>query len=221
VQPPSLDILHAQLDPALECVGYQLAQVAERIAPSHIADEFSRAQLSLVKHLSRHISTLLETDFDVLTGLHTRASAQGHVDSWAQATSHSTGTHSVIYIDIDRLHAVNETRGFDAGDALIVRVTRLLREPHLPSKCRGGAHLRRRVCHCAASILPERCWPRICEVLPYRLRRVCARSAQSVLRLHAEPTQMSFGLAQSFQRKYVASDWDGRTTLRAIRVSNC
>jgi len=33
------------------------------------APEFSRAQLSLVKHLSRHISMLLETDFDVLTGL--------------------------------------------------------------------------------------------------------------------------------------------------------
>jgi diguanylate cyclase (GGDEF)-like protein len=271
-QPPSLDILHAQLDPALECIGYQLAQAAERIAPSHLAGEgekdlewlfevsapvvqreisqatqdrgeristlmaasvahlqcvlgallvpdrqlrivrtadgsrhsaeetlrnlespmlnwvqrknqpmivnnpmlmkrdaaggsppsplrllavpvtghasgpegvlvllrstdapeFSRAQLSLVKHLSRHISTLLETDFDVLTGLHTRASAQGHVDSWAHATSHSVGTHSVICIDIDRLRAVNETSGFDAGDALIVGVARLLREPHLP-----------------------------------------------------------------------------------------
>jgi diguanylate cyclase (GGDEF)-like protein len=92
------------------------------------APEFSRAQLSLVRHLSRHISTLLETDFDVLTGLNTRASAQHLVDSWAPATTQ----HSVICIDIDRLRAVNETSGFDAGDALIVRVARLLREPHLP-----------------------------------------------------------------------------------------
>lgn len=92
------------------------------------APEFSRAQLSLVKHLSRHISTLLETDFDVLTGLNTRAGAKHVVDSWASATQ-----HSVICIDIDRLRAVNETSGFDAGDALIVRVARLLREPHLPA----------------------------------------------------------------------------------------
>ena len=96
------------------------------------APEFSRAQLSLVKHLSRHISTLLETDFDVLTGLHTRSSAQGQVNSWEHARSFSGGAHSVICIDIDRLRVVNETSGFDAGDALIVCVARLLRQPHLP-----------------------------------------------------------------------------------------
>jgi diguanylate cyclase (GGDEF)-like protein len=96
------------------------------------APEFSRLQLSLARHLSRHISTLLETDFDVQTGLHTRASAQGQVDAWGRATSPPMGTHSVICIDIDRLRVVNETSGFDAGDALIVRVARLLREPYLP-----------------------------------------------------------------------------------------
>jgi diguanylate cyclase (GGDEF)-like protein len=272
VQPPSLDTLHAQLDPALDCVGYQLAQIADRVASGHLSEdgakdlewlfevsapavqgelsaatqdrgerlstmmaasvahlqcvlgallvperqlrivrtpdasrhaaeealrhlespmlswvqrknqpmvvnkpmtvnkgaaagspqspfrilavpitgharvpegvlillratdapEFSRAQLSLVKHLSRHISTLLETDFDVLTGLHTRSSAQGQVDSWGHATSLSSGAHSVICIDIDRLRVINETSGFDAGDALIVRVARLLGQPHLP-----------------------------------------------------------------------------------------
>ena len=96
------------------------------------APEFGRVERSLVKHLSRHISTLLETDFDVLTGLHTRSSAQGQVDTWEPTTSHFIGAHSVICIDIDRLRVVNETRGFDAGDALIVSVARLLREPHLP-----------------------------------------------------------------------------------------
>src|SRR5207302_10813464 len=38
-QPPSLDTLHAQLDPALACVGYQLARTAERVAPGHLADD--------------------------------------------------------------------------------------------------------------------------------------------------------------------------------------
>ena len=97
------------------------------------APEFGRVQLSLVKHLSRHISTLLETDFDVLTGLHTRSSLQGQVDFWAHGTSRAVSPHSVICIDIDRLRAINEMNGFDAGDALIVRVARLLREPHLPA----------------------------------------------------------------------------------------
>lgn len=98
------------------------------------ARAFSRGELALVKHVGRHISTLLETDFDVLTGLHTRSSAQSEVGSWAaRAAPHPAGTHSVIVLDIDRLRAINETRGFDAGDALIVRVARLLAEPLLPA----------------------------------------------------------------------------------------
>lgn len=94
---------------------------------------FTRGQLSLARHLGRHVSTLLETDFDVLTGLHTRASAQGQVDSWAEVGSCSAGTHSVMVLDIDGLRALNETRGFDAGDELIVHVARLLAEPLLPA----------------------------------------------------------------------------------------
>ena len=39
------------------------------------APEFTPRHLSLVKLLGRHVASLLETDFDVLTGLHTRASA--------------------------------------------------------------------------------------------------------------------------------------------------
>src|SRR5579883_1753370 len=87
------------------------------------ARAFTRAQLALMKHVGHHISMLLETDFDVLTGLHTRSSAQSEVGSWAaRAAPHPAGTHSVIVLDIDRLRAINETVGFDAGDALIVRV---------------------------------------------------------------------------------------------------
>ncbi len=95
------------------------------------APAFSRVQLSLAKHLSRQISSLLGTALDVLTGLHMRSGAQSQVDSWGQADL--SAPHSVIFIDIDQLHVLNETSGFDAGDALILGVARLLREPHLPS----------------------------------------------------------------------------------------
>jgi diguanylate cyclase (GGDEF)-like protein len=100
---------------------------------SENAPAFTRGQLALVRHLGRHVSTLLETDFDVLTGLHTRSSAQGQIDSWVPATSLSSDIHSVIVLDIDRLRSINETSGFDAGDALILRVARLLAEPLLPA----------------------------------------------------------------------------------------
>lgn len=99
------------------------------------ARAFTRAQLALMKHVGRHISMLLETDFDVLTGLHTRSSAQTEVGSWAaaRAAPHAAGTHSVIVLDIDHLRAINETRGFDTGDAVILGVARLLAEPLLPA----------------------------------------------------------------------------------------
>lgn len=99
---------------------------------SRDAPAFTRAQLALMRHLGRHVAALLETGFDVLTGLHTRSGAQGEVDSWTPAESHSPQVHSVIVLDIDGLRAVNETHGFDAGDALILRVARLLAEPLLP-----------------------------------------------------------------------------------------
>ena len=96
------------------------------------APEFTPTHLSLIKLLGRHAASLLETDFDVLTGLHTRASAQSQVASWEQAGRHLPGPHSVIFLGVDRLGIINDIKGFDAGDALMVRVAQLLAAPHLP-----------------------------------------------------------------------------------------
>jgi diguanylate cyclase (GGDEF)-like protein len=96
--------------------------------------EFNRAQLSLARHLSRHICTLLETEFDLATGLYTRTGVQRHAESWEARAEHSRACapHAVICINIDRLHVVNEMRGFEEGDALIIQVARLLQEPNIP-----------------------------------------------------------------------------------------
>ena len=98
---------------------------------SEDAPEFTATHLPLIKLLGRYVASLLESDFDALTGLHTRASAQAQVHSWDEAP-HPPGPHSVIFFDINRLGIVNDTKGFDAGDALIVRVAQLLAEPYLP-----------------------------------------------------------------------------------------
>jgi diguanylate cyclase (GGDEF)-like protein len=97
---------------------------------SEDAPEFTPTHLSLIKLLGRHVASLLESDFDALTGLHTRSSAQAQVHSWDEARP--PGPHSVIFFGIDRLGIVNDTKGFDAGDALMVRVAQLLAEPYLP-----------------------------------------------------------------------------------------
>lgn len=45
------------------------------------ASSFGRLQLSIGKHLTRHMATLLETDLDILTSLHSRSSAQEQVEA--------------------------------------------------------------------------------------------------------------------------------------------
>ena len=49
-----------------------------------------------------------------------------HLDGEADCTA--------IYIDIDRIHVVNELHGFEIGDELIVRIADLLTPPLLPEK---------------------------------------------------------------------------------------
>jgi diguanylate cyclase (GGDEF)-like protein len=87
--------------------------------------EFNSLHRAIAKHLAHHFVTLLEADLDQATGLYTRLGLQQHVTSAAET---SAGPHAVICIDIDRLHVVNKMGGFEAGDAIITRVARLLRE---------------------------------------------------------------------------------------------
>jgi diguanylate cyclase (GGDEF)-like protein len=90
------------------------------------APEFNSLHRAVARHLAHHFVTLLEADLDRATGLYTRLGLQQHVTS-AEETA-STGPHAVLCIDIDRLHVVNKMGGFEAGDAVISRVARLLRE---------------------------------------------------------------------------------------------
>ncbi len=91
--------------------------------------EFNSLHLAIARHLAHHLVTLLEADLDQATGLYTRLGLQQHL---ASADKKNAGPHAVICIDIDRLHVVNKVAGFEAGDAIITRVARLLRDPSLP-----------------------------------------------------------------------------------------
>ena len=91
--------------------------------------EFTSIHLTLARHLAHHFSILLEADVDPATGLYTRLGLQQHVER----AEPRAGTHAVLCIDIDRLHMLNKVGGFEAGDAVITRVARLLQEPPVPS----------------------------------------------------------------------------------------
>ena len=94
------------------------------------APDFRNRQVFFARHLARHVTTLLEAQFDLMTGLLTRAALEARF-SQIDAEPRKEA-RSVIFVDIDRLHVVNELHGFELGDEIIARVAQLLGPPILP-----------------------------------------------------------------------------------------
>jgi len=98
-----------------------------------LAENYSNRQVFLARHIGRQAASLVEAQFDLMTGLYTRAG----LDQMYSGLSDTTDTtdiieSSVIYLDIDHMHVANELHGFELGNELIVRVADLLSTPPLP-----------------------------------------------------------------------------------------
>jgi diguanylate cyclase (GGDEF)-like protein len=102
------------------------------------APEFEARHQFLARHLGRQVVPLLDTRFDATTGLYTRAALERQFGKSGQGTGRAEGT--VIYLDIDRLHVINDVHGFEIGDEVIVRIAELLGPPLL-----AGAALAARI----------------------------------------------------------------------------
>lgn len=93
--------------------------------------DFDLRQVRIVELLARRVAYILLNAYDPTTGLLTRPAfekrAQGLLGQPGQA-----GTHSVIYIDIDRLHVLNENLGMHVGDEVILRVSEVIRRHLTP-----------------------------------------------------------------------------------------
>jgi diguanylate cyclase (GGDEF)-like protein len=100
------------------------------------ADDFVTRQSFLAAHIARHVTNLLQTQFDLATGLYTRAALAQMYESMTDADKGSR--QSVLLIDIDQLHVINEVHGYEAGDALILRLANMLAPPILPQRALTG-----------------------------------------------------------------------------------
>ncbi len=95
------------------------------------APDYQDRETFLARHIGRQAASIIEAQFDLMTGLYTRAGldqmylAGEHAEDIAEA--------SVLYVDINQIHIVNELHGFEVGNELIVRVADLLSTPILPS----------------------------------------------------------------------------------------
>jgi diguanylate cyclase (GGDEF)-like protein len=94
------------------------------------AANYSRRQVFLASHIGRQAASMVEAQFDLMTGLYTRSGLDQMFSGLSGADD--IVESSVVYLDIDHMHVANELHGFEVGNELIVRVADLLSTPLLP-----------------------------------------------------------------------------------------
>ena len=94
------------------------------------AADFQSRHLFLARHLGKQTGHIVESQFDLMTGLYTR---DGLEQMYAGLPEESRcEARSIVYIDVDHMHMVNDLHGFDLGNELLVRIADILVPPLLP-----------------------------------------------------------------------------------------
>src|ERR1700688_2191995 len=85
------------------------------------APDFDLHQTRIAEVLAKRATSIIQAQSDASTGLMTRHAFERQAS--AVLTSSTSGeAHVILYLDIDRLHVINETFGMHVGDDVIVSV---------------------------------------------------------------------------------------------------
>jgi len=85
------------------------------------AADFDGHQTRVAEVLAKRATSILRAQYDTSTGLMTRQAFESQASALLGATA-SASIHIILYLDIDRLHIINETFGMHVGDDVIVAV---------------------------------------------------------------------------------------------------
>jgi diguanylate cyclase (GGDEF)-like protein len=85
------------------------------------ADDFDSHQTRIAELLAKKAAIVIQAQYDSSTGLMTRQAFERQVAALL-AASVSPQSHCILYLDIDRLHVINETFGMHVGDDVIASV---------------------------------------------------------------------------------------------------
>jgi diguanylate cyclase (GGDEF)-like protein len=85
------------------------------------APDFDLHQTRIAEVLAKRATSIIQAQYDSSTGLMTRQAFERQASALLGATT-SEDTHVILYLDIDRLHVINETFGMHVGDDVIVTV---------------------------------------------------------------------------------------------------
>jgi diguanylate cyclase (GGDEF)-like protein len=89
------------------------------------ADDFDEHQTRIAELLAKKTTVIIQAQYDSSTGLMTRHAFERHASALF-ATCTANDAHAILYLDIDRLHVINETFGMHVGDEVIVQVAESL-----------------------------------------------------------------------------------------------
>ena len=96
------------------------------------ATDFDLRQVRIVELLARRVGYILLNAYDPVTSLLTRPAFEKRANGLLTAEALRNGQNSVIYVDIDRLHVLNENLGMHVGDDVITRVADTIRTSLTP-----------------------------------------------------------------------------------------
>ncbi|MDH5273328.1 MAG: EAL domain-containing protein [Gammaproteobacteria bacterium] len=95
------------------------------------APDFDLRQVRIVELLGRRVAYILLNSYDPATGLLTRPAFEKRANAMLTPQALQKD-NCVIYVDIDRLHVLNESLGMHVGDSVIVRVAEVIRQSLAP-----------------------------------------------------------------------------------------
>jgi diguanylate cyclase (GGDEF)-like protein len=84
-------------------------------------DDFDLHQTRIAELLAKKATIIIQAQYDQSTGLMTRHAFERQAVALLSSMS-AANSHSILYLDIDRLHVINETFGMHVGDEVIVCV---------------------------------------------------------------------------------------------------
>jgi diguanylate cyclase (GGDEF)-like protein len=85
------------------------------------AADFDLHQTRIAEVLAKRATSIIQAQYDASTGLMTRQAFERQASALLASTN-ASDTHIILYLDIDRLHVINETFGMHVGDDVIVNV---------------------------------------------------------------------------------------------------
>ncbi|MDP9088540.1 MAG: EAL domain-containing protein [Pseudomonadota bacterium] len=84
------------------------------------APDFDVQQTRVAEMLAKRSTSIIQAQYDSSTGLMTRQAFEHQAG--AVLAAEGNAQHIILYLDIDRLHVINETFGMHVGDDVIVSV---------------------------------------------------------------------------------------------------